>query len=32
MSLRTSASSAPLDSCHIYTDYLYEATHYNNPG
>jgi hypothetical protein len=22
----------PLGSCHIYTDYLYEATHYYNPG
>lgn len=21
-----------LDNCHIYTDYLYQANHYNNPG
>jgi hypothetical protein len=21
----------PKDSCAIYTDYLYESTHYNNP-
>lgn len=22
----------PQDSCLIYADYFYEATHYNNPG